>query len=300
MRRLIWLAAIALLLLVHTVVTDRATESAETSRGSKIVELVGGDLNYKEEGGKDDPVIVLLHGFASSLRWWDRVAPELGRRGLRVIRFDLLGHGGSEKPRDGYAPDDQARVVAAALRKLGVRRATVVGHSMGGTVASALVEQEPRLVRRVAVLGTPPRDGFADPSFMRRLSTWPVVGELVRRFAPDQAIKAGLDSAFADDVDVPDAFVDDLDGMTFSAYDKSATGSREFLEDRPNSERIKEAGIPLLVIFGAKDEIVDPEAADAWAKDVPSARVVKMRGVGHSPQWERPREVTQLLLDHAR
>ena len=64
------------------------------------------------------------------------------RRGLRVIRFDLLGHGGSEMPRDGYAPDEQARRVAdGARRSSRVRRATIVGHSMGGTVASALVEQ---------------------------------------------------------------------------------------------------------------------------------------------------------------
>ena len=155
-----------------------------------------------------------------------------------MIRFDLLGHGNSEKPRDGYAMDEQARLVAAALRKLRVKRATVVGHSMGGTVASALVEQEPRLVRRLAVIGTPPREGFAELPFTGRLATWPVVGELVRRFAPDPLIKAGLDSAFADDVEVPDEFVDDVDGMTFSAYDKSRSEADEFVEDRANSERV--------------------------------------------------------------
>jgi pimeloyl-ACP methyl ester carboxylesterase len=300
MRKLIGLGVVVLLLLVNTVVTDRETKPAEASNGGKIIELAGGDLNYTDEGDRDDPAIVLLHGFAASLRWWDRVAPELANRGLRVIRFDLLGHGGSEKPRDGYAPDEQARLVAAALDKLHVRRATVVGHSMGGTVAVALAEQERRLVRRVAVIGTPPRDGYADLPFLGRLATWPVVGELVRRFAPDQAIKAGLDSAFADDVDVPDAFVDDVDGMTYSAYDKSSTEAREFVEDKPNSERVNDARVPLLVIFGAEDEIVEPEAADRWKKDVPRARVVKMGGVGHSPHWERPREVSQLLLEYAR
>jgi pimeloyl-ACP methyl ester carboxylesterase len=300
MRKLIVLGVVALLLVVNTVVTDRETKPAKKGAGGDIVRLDGGDLFYKEAGDRDDPPIVLLHGFACSQRWWDRVAPELTRRGLRVIRFDLLGHGNSEMPRDGYAPDDQARRVAAALRKLRVRRATVVGHSMGGTVASALVEERPRLVRRLAVIGTPPRDGFADPAFLRRVSTWPVVGELIRRFGPDQAIKAGLDSAFADDVDVPDAFVDDLDRMTFSAYDKSQSEAREFVEDRPNSERVEEANVPLLVIFGTEDDIVDPASADAWKKDIPRARVVKMREVGHSPHWEEPREVSDLLLDYAR
>ena len=300
MRRLISLGVVVLLLIVHTAVTDRETKDAETSRSGTIVELDCGDLHYKDEGDRDDPVIVLLHGFTASQRWWDRVAPELSRRGLRVIRFDLLGHGGSEKPRDGYAPDEQARRVAAALGQLGVKHATVVGHSMGGTVASALVEQEPQLVRRLAVLGTTPREGFAELPLTGRVATWPVVGELVRRFAPDQAIRAGLDSAFADDVDVPDRFVDDLDGMTFSAYDKSNTEARAFVEERANSERVAEAGVPLLVIFGTADELVDPAAADRWKEDVPRARVVTMRGVGHSPHWERPREVIKLLLDYAR
>ncbi len=300
MRKLIWLGVIAFALLVHTILTDRETKDAEKSRGGNIVELAGGDLHYKDQGDRDDPAILLLHGFAASQRWWDRVAPDLARRGLRVIRFDLLGHGGSEKPRDGYAPDDQARRVAAALEKLDVMRATVVGHSMGGTVASALVEQEPRLVRRLAVIGATPREGFAELPFTGRVATWPVVGELARRFAPDQVIKAGLDSAFADSVEVPDAFADDLDGMTFSAYDKSSTEAQEFVEDRPNSERVADAHVPLLVIFGTADEVVEPEAADQWKKDVPGARVVKMPGVGHSPHWERPREVVKLLLDYTR
>jgi pimeloyl-ACP methyl ester carboxylesterase len=300
MRKLIGLGVVALVLIVHTIVTDRETKPAEASHGSKIIELESGDLNYTEAGDRDDPPIVLLHGFSASLRWWDRVAPELANRGLRVIRFDLLGHGGSEKPRDGYAPDEQAELIADALKKLRVRRATVVGHSMGGTVAIALAERERRLVRKVAVIGTPPRDGFAELPFLGRVATWPVVGELVRRFAPDQAIKAGLDSAFADDVDVPDQFVDDVDEMTYSAYDKSSTESQEFGEEKPNSERVLDARVPLLVIFGTEDEIVDPDAADRWKKDVPRARVVKMRGVGHSPHWERPREVSQLLLGFGR
>ena len=299
-RTAIVLGVMALLLIVNTVITDRETKEAEQSRGARIVQLDGGDLSYKEAGDRDDPTIVLLHGFACSQRWWDRVAPELARRGLHVVRFDLLGHGRSEMPRDGYAPDEQANLIAAALRKLRVRRAVFAGHSMGGTVATALADQEPRLVRKVVVLGTPPRDGYADLPLTGKVATWPVVGEFVRRFAPDQLIKAGLDNAFADDVDVPDAFVDDVDGMTYSAYDKSGAASREFLEDRPSSERVREARVPLLVIFGTEDDIVDPEAAGAWKKDVPRARVVKMREVGHSPQWEQPREVAQMLLDLAR
>lgn len=295
-RKLIGLAVVVIALGVHTFITDRETKPAEAA-GGKIVKLDGGDLHYKDEGDRDDPVVVLLHGFACSLRWWDRVAPDLVSRGRRVIRFDLLGHGGSEKPRDGYEIENQAQLVAAALEKLGVRRAMIVGHSMGGAVASALVQENRQLVERIAVLGSEPREGFAELPFAGKVAGWPVVGELTRRLAPDQVIKAGLDSAFADGTEVPDEFVDDLDGMTYSAYDKSGEGSREFVEETPPAVRIRNARVPLLVIFGREDDIVDPDAAFAWRDTVRRARLVMLDDVGHSPHWEEPRQVVKELLD---
>lgn len=283
-RRLFWLCAVVVVLAVHTFITNRETEPAE-AQGAKVMQLDGGDLRYRDEGDRNDPVVVLLHGFACSLDWWDRVAPDLVRRGRRVIRFDLLGHGGSEKPREGYGMDEQARRVAEALAKLGVRHAVVVGHSMGGTVAGSLVEQKPGLVRKVAVIGTPPRNGFADLPIAGRVATWPVIGQLARRLAPDQVIKAGLDSAFAEGTEVPDEFVDAVDGMTYSAYDKSGQAAHDFNEAETNAERIKASRRPLLVIFGTEDDIVDPQAADAWEKAVPQAQVLRLEDAGHSPHW---------------
>ena len=66
------------------------------------------------------------------------------RQDHRVIRVDLLGHGGSDKPGAGYEMADQASAVAEALAELDVFGATVVGNSLGGTVATALAEQSPR------------------------------------------------------------------------------------------------------------------------------------------------------------
>ena len=138
------LVLLAAALAVNTVVTDRDTEDAKADVG-RIVDLPEGDLQVREDGPADGQAVVLLHGFACSLGWWDQVAPALARD-HRVIRFDLLGHGGSEKPKHGYGMESQARLVAAALDRLGVRRAAVVGHSMGGSVATALAEQRPALV----------------------------------------------------------------------------------------------------------------------------------------------------------
>src|SRR6188474_3018319 len=101
------LAALVVLLAVNTVVTDRETEAAKADAG-RIIDLPGGDLQVREDGPRDAPNIVLLHGFACSIGWWDGVVPALARD-HHVIRVDLLGHGGSEKPREGYGMESRAR-----------------------------------------------------------------------------------------------------------------------------------------------------------------------------------------------
>src|ERR687895_1283322 len=94
------LVVLVVALAVNTVVTDRQTEAAQADAG-RVIDLPGGDLQVREDGLQDGPAVVLLHGFACSLGWWDGVTPALARN-HRVIRFDLLGHGGSEKPKQGY------------------------------------------------------------------------------------------------------------------------------------------------------------------------------------------------------
>nr|WP_259670841.1 alpha/beta fold hydrolase [Streptomyces sp. ID38640] len=75
------------------------TETAEAS-GKHLVRLPGGDIHVVQDGPPGAPTVVLLHGLAGSTAWWDPVLPAL--RDLRVVRVDLLGHGGSAKPADGY------------------------------------------------------------------------------------------------------------------------------------------------------------------------------------------------------
>ena len=137
------LAGLAVLLGLNTIVLDRETKQAEvTVPGGKILSLNGGDLQVLDlppTSSRPQPggPVVLLHCYTCAIDWWDRLIPLL-RRHHRVIAIDLLGHGGSEKPSDGYSMPEQADLIAEALGRLGVRGATVVGHSLGGTVATAL------------------------------------------------------------------------------------------------------------------------------------------------------------------
>lgn len=296
MRRLLLglLILLAVALAVNTVVMDRDTEQAHADAG-RIVDLPGGDLQVREDGPRDAPAVVMLHGFACSILWWDQMTPALARD-HRVIRFDLLGHGGSEKPKKGYGMESQARLVAMALDRLGVRRAAVVGHSMGGSVATALAEQRPALVESIVILDSPSKSGDAELPFTARLGFVPVLGQAIKRVVPDGMVRDGLESAFAEGFEVPDRFVEDFRDMTYTSYDDSHRGADDYSKESGLAERLADESVPLLVVFGADDELVDPKSAQGY-RTVPGARIVVLDGVGHSPHVERPDATARLVAE---
>jgi pimeloyl-ACP methyl ester carboxylesterase len=298
-RRILIAAAVAFLVLlaVNTIVTDRETKPARADIG-RVVKLSGGDIQVREDGSRRRPTIVLLHGFAASMHWWTPATLRLARR-FHVVRVDLLGHGGSEKPRHGYSMPDQARLVAHALDRIGVRHAVVVGHSMGGSVATALAEQEPKLVDAVATVDSPPTKHEGHLPFLARLGFVPVMGEAIRRVVPDELVKKNLEKAFASGFDVPDQFVHDFGRMTYTSYDDSADEAGDFSEKRGLADRLARTGKPLLAIFGDKDDLVDPDSAPKYQR-VPGAKIEIVPGAGHCPMFEKPDRTAALIADFAR
>jgi pimeloyl-ACP methyl ester carboxylesterase len=286
------------LLAVNTIVTDGETKAAEADRG-RIVDLPGGDLQVREDGRADGPPVVLLHGWTASINWWNSITPLLAGRD-RVVRVDLLGHGGSEKPREGYSMEEQADRIALALARRKVRRAMIVGHSTGGEVAIALAARHPRLARRLVVIDSEPDERFVDPDLLAKLSVKPVIGEALKRLASDGAIRKGLEQGFAKDFPIPGLFVRDFNKLTFSAYKKTYDESGDYVEQGRLAKDLRSIHVPRLVIFGAEDRLVEPadEAAAAFRKL--GVRTKLIQGAGHSPMVEKPVETARLLLSFDR
>ena len=295
------LAALVVLLAVNTLVVDGKTGSASvTVPGGRILDLPDGEMQVVEGGARGGSPIVLIHCYTCALDWWDGMRPALERR-HRVVAVDLLGHGGSEKPGSGYTPANQAKLVAEVLTKLRVRDAEVVGHSLGGAVAVALAEQDPQLVDRVAIIDMPPDNSYGDLGFIAGLAFQPVLGEALWTIKPDFSVRDGLGVAFAPGFDVPDAFVEDVKRLTYTAYDESPTGTEEFIEE-PLDRRMRATGKPLLVLMGADEQIVnDPQRAlDQYANGVPGAETALVAGAGHSPNVEKPAQAARLVLGFAK
>jgi pimeloyl-ACP methyl ester carboxylesterase len=302
------IAGLIVLLLINAVVTSNETKSAHVrNEGAQLVETSNGALQVLDEGDKNGSPIVLIHCYTCSMFWWDKLAPLL-ERDHRVVRVDLLGHGGSDKPGGGYSIEDQARAVAQALAKVGVVNATVVGHSLGGTVATALAEQSPELASRLVIIDQAPDNSTLDQSLTEKAGRWPVIGPALQRLvnlAPTTLVRDQYDIAFAPGFNFasgfenPDQPVDDLRAMTYTAYKESSDAESDYVDERPLDQRLASSHVPLLVIFGTEDQIYDAQEAVDRYSAVPGAQTHLIPGAGHSPNVEKPGEVAPLILAFA-
>ena len=293
--------ALAILLALNTITVDHETKSAGvTEPGGRILNLPGGKLEVVERGPRDGSPIVLIHCFTCAINYWDGMIPRLARE-HRVIAVDLRGHGGSEKPTSGYSIPEQAELIAQALGQLGVRNAEVVGHSLGGPVTIALAEQSPQLVDRMVTIDSIPDTSYGDVGFIGELPFKPAIGQALWKIKPDFSIRDGLEVAFAPGFDVPDAFVEDVKRMTYSAYTGSHDAFDEYTGEEALPQRAAAIGKPLLAIMGAEEQIAkDPEESlAAYRAGDPDAQTKLVAGAGHSPNVEKPAETANLVLEFA-
>ncbi|GAA2697559.1 alpha/beta hydrolase [Nonomuraea recticatena] len=256
---------------------------------SSTLSLDDGDIYVCQDGPREAPALLLIHGSASSTRSWDPMVPLL-TKSHRVIRIDLLGHGRSAKPAGpSYAIPDQARRAAVALDRLGVKRAIVAGHSSGGCSATALAEQRPDLVTALTLINTGPSlDVFIAPqSAAIAPSQWPPTDEQIRRFASTGFSRAGYQ--------IPRELLNEVRAMTYHTLTTTMGATRDYMEQQALPDRLMVLGKPLLVIFGEDDRRWRSSSAADY-RAVPGATVELLPGLGHSPILEDPPRTAAPLL----
>jgi pimeloyl-ACP methyl ester carboxylesterase len=289
---LVILTLIAAALAANTFVVDSRTRPAMARSGGRIVETPVVAANVAEAGA--GPAIVMIHGFGAAIDWWDEIAPALATD-HRVIRIDLIGHGGTAAPASGYTIPRQAELVAAVLDRLGVDQVTVIGHSMGGEVATALAERNPARIAAMILIDSPPTAGTTF-TIMTDAAMTPVIGELLSHFETGEAIRRGLAQGFAPGFPVPEKFVADLQQLTYTAFRSAHEESIAYRTTKPTNERLAALTPvpPLLALTGTEDAIVPPEHAKYFAQ-VPGAKIVMIEGAGHSPMVEKPARTLELI-----
>ena len=247
---------------------------------SQFVDAAGMRLHVRDTGPRDAPALLLLHGFGGSLHTWDALAARLDGT-YRVIRLDLPGFGltGPDPGRD-YSDARSHAVLMALMDRLGLARAAVAGHSMGGRIAWTLAALHPERVERLVLLAP---DGFASPGFA--YGTAPKVPPLLRLLPyvmPTFLLRASLVPAYADPAMVTDALVTRYRDMLLAPGVRSAildrTAQAVLVDPVPLLRRI---AAPVLVLWGAEDRMIPVRNADDYLAALPDAGLVTFPGVGH-------------------
>jgi len=270
----------------------------------QTVRIHGHQVGYYAAGS--GPALILVHGVASSSRTWRRVIPRLAER-FTVVAPDLLGHGASPKLRGDYSLGAHASGIRDLMVALGIDRATLVGHSLGGGVAMQFAYQFPERIERLVLVGS---GGLGEEvSLLLRVLTLPgaeYILPLGCRPEFSRAIARGTGwlgrigvrpSALAEEIwngyvslgtkDSRNAFLHTLRSVV------DVTGQRVSAIDRLYLAR----EVPTLIVWGDRDPLI-PVAHGRRAHRAIKGSVLKVyRDVGHFPHFDEPERFVDDLVD---
>jgi pimeloyl-ACP methyl ester carboxylesterase len=244
-------------------------------------------LAYVEQGRRDGPALILLHGYTDSHRSFDLLRPHLPE-GWRVIAVTARGHGQSDKPERNYAAADMAGDVQELLDVVGIERALIVGHSMGASTALRFAADYPERTAGLVLIGA--FAGFQDkPAVIELMEAVNAFGEHVD---PEFAL-AFQESTFAELI--PQRFLDTIVGESLRCPAFVWRAALQGQLDASIADIALRCRAPALLIHGAKDAFVPIDDQLKLRDLLASARVFSMQGVGHAPHWERPAETASLI-----
>lgn len=235
------------------------------------------------------PPLVLVHGWSGSSEWWSPVIDELG--GARhVLAVDLMGSNRGPQPPATYVVEEQAELLERTLAHHGIDEAIVAGQSLGALVAVSLAERAAERVAGLALLAIPPAMRFLHVNLLGRLSFLPVTGPIAWNYGPDFMIRKGLEVLFAPRFEIPDWIVREVR----SVRHRDARILRDELEVHLNRvhprDQIERVGKPTVIVWGEQDQFWPIPAAEEYEGAAP---IVRLPGVGHTPQVEAPQRVIE-------
>lgn len=261
----------------------------------------GRSLSYVEAGS--GPVLLLVHGMAGNAQNWRQVIGPLARDHT-VVAPDLPGHGGSEPGAGDYSLGSLASTLRDLLVTLGHKRATVVGHSLGGGIAMQLAYQFPEMIERLILVSS----GGLGPevSVVLRAAALPGADRFIAATAgpgakAGSALGRGLAAIglrpSADLAEVArgyaslaepwrrEAFLSTLRSVVGTGGQRVAAGDRLYLAET----------LPVLIVWGGRDPIIPASHAEEARARMPASQVAILDDVGHLPQLEAPARFVDLL-----
>jgi pimeloyl-ACP methyl ester carboxylesterase len=276
------------------------TDETRSRLPGSFVELSAGLTHYELRGDSDATTVVLIHGNAAPYITWDRTVGPLSEAGFRVLRYDLFGHGFSDRPKlKAYDRRFYDVQLAELLDRLGIAEPVrLAGTSQGGTIAACFAAEHPGAVGRLALLAP-----FVDvlpgsAGAMYRLIRRPVVGEVLMQLAGDRKLADLSDSVASAEAR---AALEPLASEQFRYRGKRrailANLRGDALQDATSCYRgVGAQGIPVMLTYGDLDQKIPRASMTRLRGLLPALEFHEIEGAGHLAHYEVPDRVNPLLV----
>jgi 3-oxoadipate enol-lactonase len=248
--------------------------------GLRLHAMVGGD--------PDGLPVVFANSLGTDLRVWEPLMAHLPG-GLRIVRYDMRGHGLSDAPEGDYPMGELVADAAGLMDALGVRGAVFVGLSIGGVVAQGLAAERPDLVRAAVLSNTAAKIG-TEESWGERMRTVREGGvEAIADGVMRLWFTKGFHAKRADEL----ALWRNMLVRTPVAGYLGCCAAIAHTDLRESTAGLR---LPVLAIGGAEDGSTPPDLVRETAESIPGARFELIRGAGHIPPAEAPEALARVLV----
>ena len=279
--------------------TKELNESTRKEAAGTFVALPDGVTHYELGGPKDGKPVVLVHGFSVPYFIFDPLFDFLTRSGFRVLRYDLLGRGYSDKPNTRYDIHLFVKQLKDLLDALGMTDITLLGLSMGGPVTTAFIEAHPRYVRK-HILIDPSGGKGVELTRLLKTAKIPVIGELLIALFGSKNMIKGIAADFFDP-DLVTMFQEKYKvQMQFRGFKQAILSTmrsgmlNSFFETYKKVSALKK---PTLIFWGMNDHTTPFADHILILQALPHAEFHAIENCGHIPHYEKPEIFNPILLE---
>lgn len=237
--------------------------------------------------------VVLLHGYLESMIVWDEFV-DLLKDKVRVVTLDLPGHGISNVIGEVHTMEYLAKCVGDAMAALGIERYSMVGHSMGGYVSLAMLDDYRDHLDNIILLSSTTSADSQEKCDRRRREI-----ELIKAGKKNTLARLVPHAGFApENVKRLQDYIEDISELILMTEDEGVIAILGgMIERQSRGDMLRESGIPHLFIFGRHDYYIPEEVAQEMIAEDPTARVVWLEHSGHMGFMEEPELCANAILD---
>ena len=255
--------------------------------------MAGSTPMHIADSQRGDKCVVLLHGYLESMLVWDEFVALL-KESVRVVTIDLPGHGVSMVTSEVHTMEYLAECIALAMEALGIERYSVVGHSMGGYVALAMVEKYASRLESIVLLSSTTSADSQEKCNRRRREI-----ELIKAGKKNMLARMVPHAGFApENVQRLKDYIEDIGELILMTEDEGVIAILGgMIERKSRGELLRQSGVPHMFIFGRHDYYIPVETAEEMIAADPTARVVWLEHSGHMGFYEEPELCAQAILE---